>query len=52
VSITASFGVTGFDASTSFNNITPETLINTADKYLYEAKKLGRNKVVKGPFFN
>jgi diguanylate cyclase (GGDEF)-like protein len=49
VSITASFGVTGFDASTSSNNITAETLINTADKCLYAAKKQGRNKVVKGP---
>jgi len=49
VSITASFGVTGFDASTSSNTITAETLINTADKYLYAAKKQGRNKVVKGP---
>jgi diguanylate cyclase (GGDEF)-like protein len=48
VSITASFGVTGFDASISSNNITPDVLINTADKYLYEAKKQGRNKVVKG----
>ena len=52
VSITASFGVTGFDASTSANNITAETLINTADKYLYEAKKQGRNKVVNGPFLD
>ena len=51
VSITASFGVTGFDASTSSNNITAETLINKADKYLYEAKKQGRNKVVEGPIF-
>ena len=49
VSITASFGVTGFDVSTRSGSITPEALINTADKYLYEAKKQGRNKVVKGP---
>jgi len=48
ISITASFGVTGFDASTSSDNITPEVLINSADKYLYEAKKQGRNTVVKG----
>jgi len=52
VSITASFGVTGFDASTAANNITAETLIKTADKYLYEAKKQGRNRVVNGPFLD
>ena len=52
VSITASFGVTGFDVFTNSSSITPEALINTADKYLYEAKKKGRNRVVKGPIFS
>jgi diguanylate cyclase (GGDEF)-like protein len=50
ISITASFGVTGFNASNPPNNITPETLINVADKYLYEAKKKGRNRVISGHF--
>ena len=48
ISITASFGVTGFNASTPPDMVTPEMLINVADKYLYEAKKGGRNKVVSG----
>ncbi len=50
ISITASFGVTGFDASAPAGVITPEALINKADQYLYEAKKKGRNQVVSGPF--
>ncbi len=48
ISITASFGVTGFNSSTPPKNISPEALINRADKYLYAAKNQGRNKVISG----
>lgn len=50
ISITASFGVTGFNSSTSPKSITPEALIHMADKYLYAAKNQGRNKVISGSF--
>lgn len=50
ISITASFGVTGFNASKPFDLISPENLINTADQYLYQAKNEGRNKVISGLF--
>lgn len=40
-SITASFGVAEFEPGD-----TPEALINKADKQLYEAKQLGRNRVM------
>jgi diguanylate cyclase (GGDEF)-like protein len=50
ISITASFGVTGFNASMPFEKISPEALINTADKYLYLAKNEGRNRVKSGRF--
>ena len=50
ISITASFGVTGFDASRPAGPITPEAMINLVDKYLYEAKTQGRNRVISGHF--
>jgi diguanylate cyclase (GGDEF)-like protein len=50
ISITASFGVTGFNASKPLEKISPEDLINAADKYLYQAKNEGRNKVISGSF--
>jgi len=48
ISVTASFGVTGFSASKPFELISPENLINTADRYLYQAKNEGRDKVISG----
>ncbi len=49
ISVSASFGVTGFGPDTPEAKIYPEKIINTADKYLYQAKKEGRNRVVSGP---
>jgi diguanylate cyclase (GGDEF)-like protein len=50
IMITASFGVTGFDATKPREKISPDDLINMADQYLYQAKNQGRNKVISGPF--
>ena len=52
ISITASFGVTGFGATHTPGSITPEALLSMVDRYLYKAKTRGRNKVVSGPFSN
>jgi diguanylate cyclase (GGDEF)-like protein len=49
ISITASFGVTGFNASHFNGSISSDVLLNRVDRYLYEAKTQGRNKVVSGP---
>ena len=46
IRITASFGVTGFDADTPEELISTEELIRIADKSLYQAKEEGRNRVV------
>lgn len=45
ISITASFGVSGFDPSMPDNNNSHESMIKQADKYLYQAKHEGRNRV-------
>ena len=52
ISITASFGITGFDASPAPEVISSDALIGAVDKYLYEAKTQGRNQVCGGPFQN
>ncbi len=49
ISITSSFGVTGFNGETPDTKVSSEKIISSADKYLYQAKKEGRNKVVSGP---
>ena len=48
IHITASFGVTGIDPDTPDEKISPEAMINQADKYLYQAKQEGRNRVKVG----
>ncbi|RZB36411.1 MAG: hypothetical protein SRB2_02236 [Desulfobacteraceae bacterium Eth-SRB2] len=48
IHITCSFGISGFDSVTSDENISSESLINTADKYLYQCKLEGRNRVKAG----
>jgi len=48
IQITASFGVSGFDPSECDEKVSPESLIEVSDKYLYQAKEKGRNRVM-GP---
>lgn len=49
ISITASFGVTGFSPDTPDEMISPEAMVSKADKYLYQAKREGRNRAMGGP---
>lgn len=47
--ITASFGVTGFNPGAGqAEMLSHEAMINSADKFMYQAKQEGRNKVVGG----
>ncbi len=46
LTITASFGVAGITSSSDTNSITPDLVINTADRCLYQAKEAGRNRTV------
>ena len=48
IKITASFGVAGFNSGNAGDEISFDILIRHADKYLYQAKNEGRNKVVGG----
>jgi diguanylate cyclase (GGDEF)-like protein len=49
VTITASFGVSGIVDWHDHDAVCHETLLNSADLYLYRAKHGGRNMVVAGP---
>lgn len=46
--ITASFGVSGFVPETPEYRISSDAMLNQADKYLYQSKNEGRNKVTCG----
>ena len=46
ISITSSFGVTGFDPVMQSASVTLEQILKTADENLYQAKNEGRNRVV------
>jgi diguanylate cyclase (GGDEF)-like protein len=50
IQVTASFGLVGFDAQQTDEKLAAENLLKQADEYLYQAKKMGRNRVVSGPF--
>jgi two-component system, cell cycle response regulator len=45
VSISASFGITGFSSFGQEEDISMESIIGKADEYLYQAKREGRNRV-------
>jgi len=49
IQITASFGATSIKHSENDKEISLESMISTADKYLYQAKKEGRNRLIGGP---
>ena len=48
-SITVSFGVTGLPATMKNHDISHEEIIGLADRFLYEAKETGRNRIVGHP---
>jgi diguanylate cyclase (GGDEF)-like protein len=49
VHITASFGISSVDDWHNHGTVSHETLLNSADFYLYRAKNGGRNRAIAGP---
>lgn len=49
ITLTASFGVTGFSAETTRSDLSVEVLLQQSDTCLYQAKEHGRNRVVGRP---
>ncbi len=49
--IKSSFGVSGFGPDTPDDEICPENLIGVADKFLYHAKRTGKNRVCGSSLF-
>jgi two-component system cell cycle response regulator len=47
--VTMSIGIAALDAETDLENASATKLLSTADRYLYESKKLGRNRTTAGP---
>lgn len=48
IRITASFGISAFDANTPDEKISFEKMISLADKLLYQSKRRGRNRIEVG----
>lgn len=49
ISVTASFGISGFDPADRDEMVSVEKIISLADKYLYQAKQEGRNTIRGNP---
>jgi two-component system, cell cycle response regulator len=47
--VTMSIGIAALDAQTYLENASATKLLSTADRYLYESKRLGRNRATAGP---
>ncbi|MDY6971621.1 MAG: diguanylate cyclase [Thermodesulfobacteriota bacterium] len=46
INISASFGIAWFDRDTPDEKVLSDVIIDSADKCLYQAKRLGRNRVI------